>query len=86
MSTTNPSNWIDEETTAFTSAFRTAARVGSTALKPVRAAAFWLAVALPFAYLPMLAGGIGTEAELATFATLVAANAVALLVGHDHHR
>ena len=82
MSTTNPSNRIDEETTAL----RTAARVGSTAIKPVRAVAFWLAVALPFAYLPMLAGGIGTEAELVTFAALVAANAVALLVGHDHRR
>jgi len=83
MSTTNPSNWIDDETTAFRS---TAARVGSTALKPVRALGFWLAVALPFAYLPMLAGGIGTEAEFVTFAALVAANAVALLVGHDHRR
>lgn len=82
MSTTNPSNWIDEETTAL----RTAARVGSTAIKPVRAVAFWLAVALPFAYLPMLAGGIGGEPELLTFAALVATNAVALLVGHDHHR
>ena len=82
MSTTNPSNWIDEETTTF----RTAVRVGATAVKPVRAAAFWLAVALPFAYLPLLAGGIGTEADLLTFAGLVAANAVALLVGHDHRR
>jgi hypothetical protein len=34
----------------------------------------------------MLAGGIGTETELLTFAGLVAANAVALLVGHDHRR
>jgi hypothetical protein len=82
MSTTNPSNWIDEETTAF----GTAARVGSTALKPVRAAAFWLAIALPFAHLPMLAGGFGSETELLTFLALIAANAVALLVGHGHHR
>ena len=82
MSTTNPSNWIDEETTAM----RTAVRVGSTAVRPVRAAAFWLAVALPFAYLPMLAGGIGSETELLTFLALIAANAVALLVGHDHRR
>ena len=82
MSTTNPSNWIDEERTTL----RTAARLGSTAVKPVRAAAFWLAVGLPFAYLPMLAGGIGSETELLTFLALMAANAVALLVGHDHHR
>jgi ABC-type Fe3+-siderophore transport system permease subunit len=82
MSTTNPSNWIDEETTTL----RAAARVGSTAVKPVRAAAFWLAVVLPFAYLPLLAGGFGGESELLTFVGLVAANAVALLVGHDHRR
>ena len=79
MSTTNPSTWLDEETTAARAAV-------SAAVKPVRALAFWLAVALPFAYLPLLVGGIGTEAELVTFAGLVAANAVALLVGHDHHR
>ena len=82
MSTTNPSNWIDEETTAL----RTAVRVGSTAVRPVRAAAFWLAVALPFAYLPMLAGGLGSETEQLTFVALIVANAVALLVGHDHRR
>ncbi|MEF8791178.1 MAG: hypothetical protein V5A61_13725 [Haloarculaceae archaeon] len=83
MSTTNPSNWTDEETTAFRSA---AARVGSTAVRPVRAVAFWLAVALPFAYLPMLAGGFGSETELLTFGALLAANTVALLVGHDYQR
>ena len=82
MSTTNPSNWIDEETTAM----RTAVRVGSTAVRPVRAAAFWLAVALPFAYLPMLVGGIGSETQLLTFLALLAANVLALLVGHDHQR
>lgn len=79
MSTTNPSNWIDEETTAVRVAARTAA-------KPVRALAFWTAVVLPFAHLPLLAGGIGTESELLAFAGLVAANAIALLVGHDHRR
>lgn len=83
MSTTNPSTWIDEENTALRTV---ATRVGSLAVKPLRAVAFWLAVALPFAYLPLLADGIGTEAELVTFLALMAANAVALLVGHDHRR
>jgi hypothetical protein len=86
MSTTNPSNWIDEETTTVRAAARAATRLGSTAVRPVRALAFWLAVVLPFAYLSLLVGGIGTDSELFTFAGLVAANAVALLVGHDHHR
>ena len=86
MSTTNPSTWTDEETTTVCAAVRAAARVGSATAGPVRALAFWLAVVLPFAYLPLLAGGIGTEADLFTFAGLVAANAVALLVGHGHHR
>lgn len=83
MSTTNPSNWIDEENTALRAV---ATRVGSIAVKPLRAVAFWLAVVLPFAYLPILAGGIANEAELVTFLALMAANAAALLVGHDYHR
>ena len=86
MSTTNPSTWIDEETTAARAAVRAATRIGSAAVGPARALAFWLAVVLPFAYLPLLVGGIGTEADLLTFAGLVAANAIALLAGHDHRR
>jgi hypothetical protein len=51
----------------------------------VRAVAFWLAVVLPVAYLPLVADGVAGS-ELVPFVTLLAANVVALTVGHDHRR
>jgi hypothetical protein len=56
-----------------------------TVRAPVRAASFWTAVLLPFTYLPLLVGGMaGGEASL--FVALVAANALALVAGHNHGR
>ncbi|MDS0294505.1 hypothetical protein [Halogeometricum luteum] len=50
---------------------------------PVRFAAFWLAVALPLLYPPLLYGGVqGEQATL--FGSLLALNAAALVVGHGH--
>jgi hypothetical protein len=56
------------------------ARLG---LRSVEAVTFWAAVLLPFAYLPLLVGGLN-DGELLVFAALVAANALALVVGHDY--
>ncbi|MDQ2054737.1 hypothetical protein [Halobellus sp. H-GB7] len=51
---------------------------------PVRFVSFWAAVALPFLYLPLLAGGLeGSEPN--AFVALLAVNAVALVVGHSYH-
>jgi hypothetical protein len=50
---------------------------------PIRFVAFWVAVALPFLYLPLLTGGLDGS-EPAAFAALLAANAVALVVGHGY--
>lgn len=47
--------------------------------------AFWLAVTLPFVYLPLLAGGLsGWQAP--TFLLLFALNVFALILGHDYGR
>jgi hypothetical protein len=51
---------------------------------PVEMVSFWLAVALPFLYLPLLVSGVTTDGELLSVLVLVALNAVALLIGHDH--
>jgi len=52
---------------------------------PLRFIAFWAAVALPFLYVPLLAGGLeGQQAPV--FLALLAANAAALVVGHEHGR
>ncbi|WP_132059499.1 hypothetical protein [Halorussus amylolyticus] len=53
---------------------------------PVEAVGFWAAVALPFLYLPLLATGISSEAELVTFLGLLALNVAALLAGHGYNR
>lgn len=52
----------------------------------VRAIAFWLAIALPFLYLPLLVGGFEARAEMFAFAGLVVLNLVALVVGHEYRR
>lgn len=52
---------------------------GSAAL--LEAAAFWVAVALPFAYLPMLALG---DVEGQTLGLLFVVNLVAFRAGHGH--
>ena len=52
---------------------------------PVLAGAFWLAVLLPFCSLAVLAAGIAPVAS-PMFASLLAANVVALVVGHGYRR
>jgi hypothetical protein len=59
--------------------------VRSLVMPPVRAAAFWTAIALPVVYIPMLATGVVWEHPLALL-TLFVLNMVAFVVGHDHNR
>jgi uncharacterized RDD family membrane protein YckC len=68
-------------------------RVGTKALQTlldrvaqaVRAVAFWAAVVLPLAYLPLLGGGIA-GGESVPFLALLATNVLALTLGHDYAR
>lgn len=53
---------------------------------PIEIVSFWLAVTLPFLYLPLLVSGVSTNGELLTVLTLLGLNVVALVVGHDHRR
>ncbi len=50
---------------------------------PIRFVAFWIAVALPFLSLPLLVGGLDGS-EPTVFAALLAANVVALVIGHGY--
>jgi len=58
--------------------------VGRTLLAPVRGFAFWLAIVLPFLYVPLLVAGLESSATRTVFGVLVLANAIALLVGHSY--
>lgn len=60
--------------------------IGHSLLAPIRGIAFWIAVALPFLYVPLLASGLQSSSVRLAFATLVVCNAVALLVGHPYAR
>lgn len=53
---------------------------------PVEMVSFWLAIALPFLYLPLLVAGVTTDGELLSVFVLVGANVLALVVGHGYRR
>jgi formate-dependent nitrite reductase membrane component NrfD len=59
---------------------------GHSLLAPVRGIAFWIAIALPFLYVPLLASGLESSAVRLAFVALVVCNVVALLVGHPYAR
>jgi hypothetical protein len=53
---------------------------------PAQFLSFWIAIALPFVHLPLLAQGLGDPTVTLTFALLLAANALALYLGHGYNR
>ena len=54
--------------------------------KPIEATAFWAAVLLPVAYVPVLADGIGGLRGAGLFTSLVALHLLVLAVGHRYGR
>ena len=53
---------------------------------PLSAIAFWLAIALPALYLPLLLTGLSTPTDLLTFLGLFGLHAVALVGGRSYRR
>lgn len=79
--------------TPSTNELRTALQNAGTALQPstdvvggIRTLSFWVAIALPFLYLPMLITGLENTTVTVAFLALVGANALTLFVGHPHRR
>ena len=60
-----------------------ALRVREPLVGGLRRLAFWLAIVLPVAYLPLLAAGIGGRSGL-LLAALLAVNLCCLLLGHEY--
>ena len=52
----------------------------------IRKVGFWTAIVLPFLYVPLLATGLSTASETATFLALLGVNLLALYVGHAYRR
>jgi hypothetical protein len=59
-------------------------RVARPASRVVRAAGFWLAVALPIVYLPLAMLAPGVLADPTVLGGVIGGNLLALAVGHDH--
>lgn len=53
--------------------------------RPIEAAAFWSAIALPFLYLPLLFNGLSTSTQLTTFFALLGLHALAIVCGHRYN-
>jgi hypothetical protein len=56
-----------------------------TAFAPVQFVGFWMAVTLPFCYLPLLYGGLPAQ-EARAFLALLCINLVALVIGRGYAR
>jgi hypothetical protein len=64
-------------------AVSTASETIRSVARNLRGVSFWAAILLPITYLPLLSGGLaGGEALL--FVALIAINAGAFVLGHDH--
>ena len=53
---------------------------------PAQFLSFWVAIALPFVHVPLLAQGLGDPSITLTFLALLSVNVVALYVGHGHNQ
>lgn len=54
--------------------------------KPIRVTSFWLAIVLPFFYVPLLVTGLSSGTETGIFLGLLVLNLGALYVGHSYQR
>lgn len=52
--------------------------------EPTQFLSFWIAIALPFVYLPLLTRGLGDPQVTLTFLLLLALNVFALYIGHGY--
>ncbi|PCR92545.1 hypothetical protein [Natrinema ejinorense] len=52
---------------------------------PAQFLSFWIAIALPFIHLPLLAQGLGDPTVTLTFVVLLAINVLALYAGHGYN-
>ena len=58
--------------------------IAPTLAPPIRKTGFWVAIVLPFLYLPVLANGLSSRRETAIFLVLLGVNLGALYIGHAY--
>jgi len=81
---TNVTPKHEQNTSAMTNWAADVAQQGTHTLRAtVRGMSFWAAILLPLVYLPLLSGGLGSQAGPLVIG-LLAANVIALVIGHNH--
>ncbi|SFS36639.1 hypothetical protein [Halostagnicola kamekurae] len=60
-------------------------RLLRTIKQPAQFLSFWIAIALPFVHVPLLAQGLNDPTVTMTFLTLLAINVLALYFGHGYN-
>lgn len=65
---------------------RPSSRLVHTLKGPAQFLSFWVAVALPFVHVPLLARGLGDPSATLTFLLLLGLNVLALYFGHGYNR
>ncbi|MFP8954637.1 hypothetical protein ACLI4Z_16970 [Natrialbaceae archaeon A-arb3/5] len=53
---------------------------------PAQFLSFWIAIALPFVHLPLLAQGLGNPRITLAFLVLIGVNVLALYLGHGYNQ
>ncbi len=61
-------------------------RLASTLRSPAQFLSFWIAIALPFLYVPLLVNGLGSAPVALAFVTLLTLNVFALYIGHGYNQ
>ncbi|WP_265109375.1 hypothetical protein [Halosolutus halophilus] len=61
-------------------------RLARSVKGPAQFLSFWIAIALPFVHLPLLAQGLDDATATLTFLALLGLNVVALYVGHGYNQ
>ncbi|MEF8773998.1 MAG: hypothetical protein V5A23_02775 [Halobacteriales archaeon] len=84
MSALNPSRIGSDDEGAAEASASALHRILPAAKASLRAGAFWLAVALPFLYVPLLATGVSTAGQRGALAVLLVVNVFALYAGHGY--
>ncbi|WP_247003449.1 hypothetical protein [Halosolutus gelatinilyticus] len=61
-------------------------RLARSVKQPAQFLSFWVAIALPFVHLPLLARGLGDPTVSIAFVALLAINVLTLYLGHGYNR
>lgn len=63
-----------------------ARQLASTLRSPAQFLSFWIAITLPFLYVPLLVNGLGSASVAVAFVALLVLNVFTLYLGHGYNQ